>query len=114
MKKRNHLSENLKSYQKQRGCSLAEFSEELGVARSTLRSVMREGNTTLDTLLRLGDGLEVTLNELVYGERPLSGQEQVQALIRSIAVYCELPVEKQEEFWRHLNGIMEVIRGGRG
>ena len=43
MKRDNHLSDNLKVYQRERGKTLSEFSREIGIAKSTLQSVMVDG-----------------------------------------------------------------------
>ena len=53
MEKRNRLAENLRLYQQMRDKTLAELSAELGVARSTVQSILTDGNTTVDTLVRI-------------------------------------------------------------
>ena len=64
MEKTNHLSDNLRAYQYAQGKSLAELSMEFGIARSTVQSVMADGNTTLDTLIRIACAMHCSLDEL--------------------------------------------------
>ena len=84
MERNNHLSENLKAYQRAKKKSLAEFSQELGVARSTVQSVMTDGNTTVDTLVRMANALHVSLDDLVFGQLPIKELDDVQLFLRNI------------------------------
>ena len=70
MEKSNFLSENLKAYQMAHSKSLLEFSEELGIPKSTIQSIISDGNTTLDTLIRMAKALDASLDELVFGDLP--------------------------------------------
>lgn len=110
MERRNRLSDNLRQYQRARGETLAEFSEELGIARSTIQSILVDGNTTVDTLIRMANALNISLDELVFGEPPAaaprSGEEAPDAFRR----YSELPPEAQNRLRRHLNEIFELLR----
>ena len=68
MKRSNLLSQNLAAYQKATGLSNAEFAAELCISESTLRAVKNNGNTTLDTLMRISDALNVDIDSLVHDE----------------------------------------------
>ena len=52
MEKCNNLSKNLKAYQNIRSLSLMEFSKELDIPMSTLKAILKDGNTTLATAIR--------------------------------------------------------------
>ena len=109
MEQRNHLSDNLKAYQKARSLSMTEFSEELGIPKSTLRSVMRDGNTTLDTAIRLAEGLGVSLDELVYDKYLPERVSLAQMLLRGLGWYAALPKEKQAAVAFHINELLKVV-----
>lgn len=110
MQETNRLSDNLKAIQRDRGCNLAEFSVQLGVPKSTLQSVLRDGNTTLETLMRIQQALGISLDELVYGDASSPSKDQVQAMVQCISVYSELPPQKQEQFRFYAGKLMEVFK----
>lgn len=94
MERDNNLSGNLKAYQNARRKNLAEFSEELGIARSTIQSIMVDGNTTVDTLVRMANALHVSLDELVFGELPAKRLDDVQHFLRDVGWFVNLSPEK--------------------
>ena len=98
MVKENRLAENLKHYQSQRHQTLAEFAEELMIPKSTLQSLLKDGNTTLDTLVRIQTALEVSLDELVYGENWVLRKTAEENALKQMAWYVEMPTEKKEKF----------------
>ena len=109
MEKQNHLSENLKAYQLAQGKSVAEMSKELGIAKSTVQSVMADGNTTLDTLIRLAGAMHMSLDELVFGERPAKQFCDIRFFLAQVGWYAGLPAEKQEKFLYHLFEMLRLL-----
>ena len=105
----NCLSKNLKAYQKLRTCSLTEFSRELDVSKSTLQSVMKEGNTTLDTLLRIQKALGISLDALVYGQDTEQRLSLRREALSVIASYEKLAPEDRERFRLCLNHLMDLL-----
>lgn len=97
MEKKNLLSENLKSYQKLQKLSLMEFSKELDVPKSTLRAILRDGNTTLDTAIRISEHMGIGLDELVYGSRFSDKQLIIKYIEQSGRWLAALPDQKREE-----------------
>ena len=67
MDRTNQLAQRLHELQFDRRMTQAQFSREIGLPRSTLQSIMTDGNTTVDTLIRIANALEVSLDELVFG-----------------------------------------------
>lgn len=53
----NHFRNNLQVLKEERGLSLTRFSQILDMSRSTLQSVMCDGQTTLDTACRIANAL---------------------------------------------------------
>lgn len=109
MEKSNNLSNNLKAYQQARNLSLIEFSEELSIPKSTLRSVMRDGNTTLDTAIRLAEGMGVSLDDLVYDKRLPERLSLGQLVLRGLEWYTSLSAETQATVASLLNEIMKAV-----
>ena len=109
MKRNNNLSNNLRAFQKARHVTQAEFAQALDVPKSTLQSVMLDGNTTLDTLIHLADALNVTLDELVF-EADLPGREGVmRSLLISADWYANLSPEQQKMLCYHLGGLIKLL-----
>ena len=109
MKRDNHLSDNLKTYQRVRGKTLSEFSREIGIAKSTLQSVMVDGNTTVDTLIRIANALGVTLGELVFGNIQRVEIDAVRKVLSEVEWYVQIPGDKQEKMVYHLSELMKLI-----
>ena len=74
MDRTNQLAQRLHELQFDRRMTQAQFSREIGLPRSTLQSIMTDGNTTVDTLIRIANALEVSLDELVFGRRCRRGR----------------------------------------
>ena len=107
MERKSRLAENLRAYQQERGKTLSEFAAELGVARSTLQSVMLDGNTTADTLIRIANGLDVTLDELVFGDGPLP--DRAQDPLAKMAYYVRMPLSRRDLFRDYLNKLLDLL-----
>lgn len=68
MEPHNYLSQNLKSYKSLQKLSLRKFAKQLGIPTSTLCNLMKDGNTTLDTALRLSENLDISMDMLFKDE----------------------------------------------
>lgn len=111
MGKINLLSSNLKAYQTARSKSLLEFSEELGIPKSTVQSIMLDGNTTLDTLIRMANALDVSLDELVSGDLPTKQKQlhDLQSFLHEVGWFTKLSPKKQESFRYHLGELLGLL-----
>lgn len=110
MQETNRLSDNLKSFQKERGSNLKEFSAELGIPKSTLQSVLQDGNTTLETLLRIQSALGISLDALVFGDPEDPSKDQVRAIMECASLYSQLAPGKQKEFHFYMNKLVELFQ----
>lgn len=104
------IAENLKCYQELYQCSQAEFAEKLGIPKSTLQSVMQDGNTTLDTLIKIQQGLHISLDELVYGDMSVVASAGFHEFLKGISCYAEMGAEQQERMRYYLTGILEMLK----
>ena len=109
MKRTNNLSNNLRAFQKARHVTQTEFAQKLDVPKSTLQSVMLDGNTTLDTLIHLADALNVTLDELVFKSDLPERDRVLEALLVSAEWYANQSPERQRRLRYHIGGIMELL-----
>ena len=109
MERNNQLSDNLKAYQRERDKTLSEFSRELGIAKSTLQSVMTDGNTTVDTLIRIANALDLTLDALVFGVSQEARMDQLEDVLSKLDWYACLPVQKQTLFRYQLNKLLQLL-----
>ena len=110
VKRQNYLSENLRAYQKMKGCTQAEFSAELGVPTSTLQTVLYSGNTTLDTLLHLAEALDVSLDELVCCRQNPQGYAWFRQMMQGFGWYVEMDEERQNAVWYHVCQLIQLVK----
>ena len=101
---------NLEAIQRINGQSLAEFAQEIGIPKSTLQSVLEQGNTTLYTAIRISDGLDLPLDALVNDELLAPKVDIARYLLQNLDWFHSLTVEDQETVILHLGKILEVIR----
>ena len=111
MERKNNLSENLKAYQELywKNKDAGEFSSEFHIPKSTFRSIIDSGNTTLYTAIRIADGLGITLDELVFGEAPTQSLGQMQWFLQGTDWFAKLSPEKQRSALYHMGEIMKII-----
>lgn len=110
MGKEHNLSESLGNLQKEANKSQAEFAKELGIPKSTFGTILRTGNTTVDTLLRISGHTGLTPNELLgydYDRRAVCG------LVEYIAMYSQLPRFKQDKAKRMMLELLELFESDR-
>ena len=110
MKRENHLSENLKAYQKFKGCTQAELSAELGVPPSILQSILSNGNTTLDTVIRVSNSMDASLDELVCCRQSIELFACVRQLMYEFGWYAEMTEEQQERVWHHVSELLRITK----
>lgn len=110
MKRKNNLSKNLRTYQEFRGYTQAELSRELGVPKSTLQSVLSDGNTTLETLIHFAEALNISLDELVYEQRMPEICARIRCLMHEFEWYSDLSPEQQEAAWFHVSELIRIMK----
>ena len=103
------FSKNLEAIREFNGQSIAEFAQEVGIAKSTLHSVRISGNTTLDTAIRIAEGLNLPLDSLVRDNHLSEKVNIIQYLLRSIDWFRALSKSEQEEAILHFQKILEAI-----
>ena len=110
MEKKHNLSEPLSKLQKEAHKSQAEFACELGIPKSTFETILRTGNTTVDTLLRISGHTGLTPNELLaydYDRRAVRG------LVEYMTMYWHLPRFKQDKAKRMVLELLELFESDR-
>ncbi len=95
MERKNNLSNKLKSIQTEMRKSQTEFAQELGIPQSTLQNIMKEGNTTVDTLVRISTATGFSLDELVF-------DDPTNRILCGLEYYSHMTAEQQEEVKRHI------------
>lgn len=90
----NHLAKNLRNYKANKGLTTKQLSNELGIPKATLRNVMKEGNTTLDTAIRISNGLGISLDMLVNDAGLPNKLIVLKQIQRTGSWLSELPQEK--------------------
>ena len=109
MKRTNLLSANLRMYRKMKNLTLTEFSQEIDIPKSTLRAVLKDGNTTLDTAMRISAGMKAPLDRLVYDEQFSDRLFILEHMEKSGSWLASFPEEKREKIAKLLAKVWEVM-----
>lgn len=96
MKLQKNLATSLGKIREQKGQSVTGFSESLGIARSSLQTLLKgRGNPRLDTVEYIAEKLQVSPATLLSSA---GAQEQVlEYLLRTIEPASRLPIEKRRQ-----------------
>ena len=105
-----NLARNLALIRSLRRLSMEEFAGELGIAKSTLQSILQTGNTTLDTLLRISGSLKVSLDTLVNDGFEKQTAVPLKTLLPLFDWFRTLNAEQQQSVIFHLEKILDVLR----
>lgn len=65
MEKLKRFAQNLDNIKTRNNKSLTEFAQEIGITKSTVQSILKDGNTTLDTAIRISTALGISLDDLL-------------------------------------------------
>lgn len=109
MNEQNYLAENLKCYKKLRKMTMKEFADELDIPLSTLRTILKEGNTTLHTAIQISRRLDVSLDALINDQElpdKLFFMDQMQ---KSASWFAELPIKKKDAFASLVSDMLTMI-----
>ena len=109
MKTRNMLAQNLKAHQDLRDLTLTAFAEEIGIPKATLRTLLQDGNTTLDTAIRISVGLGIGLDKLVFDENFADEMLILRYFQRAIEWLENIPKEKRKRIAAHVAAIWTEI-----
>lgn len=109
MEKHEIFARNLEAIRIYKGQSISELAGEIGVPKSTLQSVRISGNTTLDTAMRIADGLGLSLDSLVSDDLLVQKISTTQYLLQAVEWFQALSDSEQEEVSAHFHGILEVL-----
>lgn len=132
------FSSNLQSIRKAKNASLTEFAQEIGIAKSTIQSVIKDGNTTLNTAISIANAFGMTLDELVNSEIRFNGlkanglevnglatgstadceesvcgtdKARMVKLIRELLdVYCGIDEEDRSKFKHHITELLDLAK----
>ncbi len=110
MKQCYDFAKNLEMIQKINHASIAEFSEELDVPKSTLQDILKDGNTSLHTALHIARQLNVPLSTLTDEVIPGENLTVLFALLRSFVWFDSLSGEDQKVVADHICAIMKILQ----
>lgn len=109
MKEQNYMAKNLRSYKELRKLTMKEFADELGIPLSTLRTVLKEGNTTLHTAIqisrRLGISLDMLTSDHDFPDK-LFFMDQMQ---RTASWFSSLPADKKDVFAKLVTDMWNMV-----
>ena len=110
MNNTSNFSFNLRAIQKESNLSLEKFSKQLRIPKATMQSVMKEGNTTLDTACKISNALEMPLSALTSSTFHPETARVLHRLLGVFSWYSTLPIHKQERVEAGIRMILEALK----
>ena len=92
---RQNFKNNLILLQELRGLSLSEYAAELGIPKSTLQSILADGNTSLHTAIQISNRMQMPLDSLLGDDIPPEKHELLLSCLRFLTWFASLTAEKQ-------------------
>ena len=94
-----NLSNVMNAIRTSRHQSISEFSEELGISRSSMQELLKgNGNPRMDTIELIADRLHVNPLALLSGSYSEEHLEYIMLLLQTIDIVSKLPDEKKLKF----------------
>ena len=109
MDKCQNIANNVKKILKQQRKTMTEFSEEIGISRTTLQSIIKRKNMSLNTAIQISDGLGIPIDILAKNEHICTSFNMADIWVQCMECYATLPKEKQSKFLYHFTKCMEVL-----
>ena len=97
MEKEKNFARNLEALLKLKGKSVYETSEEISIPESTLRDAMKSGCMTLHTAIRISEGLNVSIDQLLSEELNEEKYDQTLRLLNGLEYFSKCSPDKQKE-----------------
>lgn len=108
--KHQNFAENLRNLRSAQGLSLSDFSKELDIPKSTLQSILDNGQTSLHTAICISEKLNVPLDTLINGIISPEQFKRLDGFFSQLEWYNNLPKEKQAEVREHLFALIRLLQ----
>ncbi|MBQ8830058.1 MAG: helix-turn-helix domain-containing protein [Oscillospiraceae bacterium] len=109
MRKCQNFANNLELIRKIKDMSLYEFSQELDIPKSTLKSVIKEGNTTLETAVRIADSMNTSMDALLQDDMDPEKCDVLMRLLKNLKWFSQKSPERQKQLKYHIEKLLENI-----
>ncbi len=110
MNAQQNLAKNLSQQRVFLRMSLEEFSQELGIPKSTLHSILKTGNTTVNTLVQIAQHLHISIDALLSADLSEDPSPVRTVFSPLLDCYYKLPAERQPLFRVYLSLFLEVLQ----
>lgn len=114
LEKNMNLAESLKNMRAARNLSIAEFSRELYIPKSTLQSILAEGQTSLHTAIHISEKLSIPLDVLTGGQMTQEQFRVHSSLLSLLDWYSKLTKEQQVAACNNMDVLFKLIRESSG
>ena len=107
---RQNIADTVRKKMAEQNRKLEEFSEELGIARSSLQEYLKgTANPRADAIELLAEKLKITPAELVSGSENPPGWEEAQAASRLAELFADLTDEKRQKAVQAFMDLVEAF-----
>lgn len=109
MEKLKVFAKNLENIRKAKNKSLTEFAQEIGIPKSTVQSILKDGNTTLDTAARIAGALHISLDSLLNNEEKYDDIRFSESVKEILSMFNNLDYEQQIAVEYYIIKILEIV-----
>ena len=104
----SNFAKNMEAIRRRANLTIAEFSSALGIPRSTVQGIIKSGQTSLDTALKIAWRLEVPLSTLTGEVVVEEGVGSMEALLNYFEWFRNLQIN-QDKIADHIHAILELL-----
>ena len=105
-----NFANSLKHLKEARNLSLSEFARALDIPKSTLKSIMEDGQTSLNTALRITEKLGIPIDTLTNGTLSTGQIKILDGLLLQLGWFGRLTPTKQYEACEHVLALIHIIQ----
>ena len=109
MEERYYLMKNLRRIRGFLQLSQVEFSKEVGISKSTLQEIEKGNGATLDTLMCIGDNMNISVADLLTNPDKIENTLLAVEFLEKGVLYTRLPVENRKNFLRETREILDAL-----
>lgn len=108
----SHFARTLAAIFRNSRQTLTEFSQGLGVPKTTMKEVLKNGNTSLNTALHIAQSLGVPLSALTGEVKWKEGTDPLEAMLSFFDWFNDLGMN-QDKIAKHIGGILDLLQEER-
>lgn len=109
LRKCSNFAKNLEFIRKIKDMSLYEFSQELDIPKSTLKYVIKEGNTSLETAVHIAESMDISIDALLRNDLDVEKHDVLMKVLKDMEWFSQKSPEIQRELKCCIEKLLDCI-----